>query len=161
MFLMFPPPTYRPLCVEFGYCYCPQQNRQIIGEKTNCPLHKMLPNSSVSFSFDKTLSHVVRIWQHSIKTTFCLSLYNLCVRPALLTHGGGGGARYFYVAWPAKFRETKFRETFREIFISHFVKFLNYFREISRNFAKRNLRKFRESDFTKLYRNEVCLLFKA
>ncbi len=46
--------------------------------------------------------------------------------------------------WPAKFRETKFRETFREIFISHFAKFLNYFREISRNFAKLNLRKFRE-----------------
>jgi hypothetical protein len=37
------------------------------------------------------------------------------------------------VTWPAKFRETQFRETFREIFISHFAKFSNYFREISRN----------------------------
>jgi hypothetical protein len=35
------------------------------------------------------------------------------------------------IAWPAKFRETKFCETFHEIFISHFAKFLNYFREIS------------------------------
>ncbi len=29
------------------------------------------------------------------------------------------------VGWPAKFRKTKFREMFREIFISHFAKFSN------------------------------------
>jgi hypothetical protein len=52
------------------------------------------------------------------------------------------------LAWPAKFRET-----FREIFISHFAKFLNYFREISRYEIYENFAKFRESDFTKLYRN--------
>jgi hypothetical protein len=48
------------------------------------------------------------------------------------------------VGWPAKFRETKFREMFREIFISHFAKFYNDFREILRNFAKQNIWKFRE-----------------
>ncbi len=52
------------------------------------------------------------------------------------------------LGWPAKFRETKFREMFREmfreIFISHFAKFSNDFREISRNFTKQNIWKFRE-----------------
>ncbi len=46
-----------------------------------------------------------------------------------------------YLTWPAKFRETKFRETFREIFISHYAKFLNYFREISRNEIYENFAK--------------------
>ncbi len=49
----------------------------------------------------------------------------------------GGGVSW--VGWPAKFRETKFREMFREIFISHFAKFND-----SRNFAKQNIWKFRE-----------------
>jgi hypothetical protein len=44
------------------------------------------------------------------------------------------------LGWPAKFRETKFRE----IFISHFAKFYNDFREISRNFTKQNIWKFSE-----------------
>jgi hypothetical protein len=65
------------------------------------------------------------------------------------------------VGWPAKFRETKFREMFREIFISHFAKFSNDFREISRTKIYENFTKFRESDPTKLYRNEFCLLFTA
>ncbi len=57
-----------------------------------------------------------------------------------------------WLAWPAKFRETKFRETFREIFISHFAKFSNYFREILWNKIYESFAKFRESDRTKLYR---------
>jgi hypothetical protein len=44
------------------------------------------------------------------------------------------------VAWPAKFRET-----FRKIFSSHFIKFSNYFRKI-----------FRETKFTKISR-KFCL----
>ncbi len=44
-----------------------------------------------------------------------------------------------YIGWPAKFREM-----FREIFISHFAKFSNDFRGISRNFAKQNILKFHE-----------------
>ncbi len=43
------------------------------------------------------------------------------------------------LGWPAKFREMKFREMFREIFISHFTKFSNDFREILRNFVKQNV----------------------
>ncbi len=43
------------------------------------------------------------------------------------------------LGWQAKFRETKFCEMFREIFISHFAKFSNDFRENSRNFAKQNI----------------------
>jgi hypothetical protein len=65
------------------------------------------------------------------------------------------------LGWPAKFRETKFREMFREIFISHFAKFSNDFREISQNKIYENITKFRESDLTKLYRNKFCLLFTA
>ncbi len=67
----------------------------------------------------------------------------------------------FHLGWPAKFHEKKFREMFREIFISHFAKFSNDFREISRNKIYENFTKFRESDLTKLYRNEFCLLFTA
>jgi hypothetical protein len=52
------------------------------------------------------------------------------------------------VAWPAKFRETKFRETVREIFSLRFAEFLNYFREILRNEIYENFAKFRESDLT-------------
>jgi hypothetical protein len=63
------------------------------------------------------------------------------------------------LGWPAKFRETKFLEMFREIFITHFAKFSNDFREISRNEIYEYFAKFRESDLTKLYRNEFCLLF--
>jgi hypothetical protein len=61
------------------------------------------------------------------------------------------------LGWPAKFREMKFRE----IFISHFAKFSNDFREILRNKIYENFAKFRESDLTKLYRNEFCLIFTA
>jgi hypothetical protein len=46
-----------------------------------------------------------------------------------------------HVWWPAKFRETKFCEMFREIFISHFAKFSNDFREISRNEIYENFAK--------------------
>jgi hypothetical protein len=40
-------------------------------------------------------------------------------------------------------------------------KFLNDFREISRNEIYENFSKFRESDLTKLYRNKCCLLVTA
>ncbi len=50
-------------------------------------------------------------------------------------------ASMLHVGWPAKFRETKFREMFSEIFISHFAKFSNDFREISRNEIYENFAK--------------------
>jgi hypothetical protein len=43
----------------------------------------------------------------------------------MVTGGREGRKDGLILVWPAKFRET-----FREIFISHFAKFLNYFRKI-------------------------------
>ncbi len=107
---------------------------------------------------DMGMNYEHAVWTSSMNMQHRLAAWSYSL---VIQHVKQHGPAAWRLGWPAKFRETKFREMFREIFISHFAKFSNDFREISRNKIYENFAKFHKSDLTKLYRNELWFLFSA